>query len=119
MLPDTYLTTDLNKPIKIGEIEVLPLWFDSMGAKSMATFIRTPEVNVLIDPGAAVMQPSYPLKDSEKIAFLATAFQRIKAYCLHSDIVVIAHYHYDHHRLPSELPEPYKGKELYIKIQIR
>ncbi len=115
MLPEEYFKTDLNKPFKVGEMAILPIFFDSMGAKSMCTFVQTPDIKILIDPGAAIMQPSYPLKEEEKELFLGKAIEQIKEYCKKADVVIITHYHYDHHKKPSELPEAYSGKKLYIK----
>ncbi len=115
MLPEDYLKTDINKPIEIGEMKILPVWFDSMGAKSMCTYVQTPDINILIDPAAAIMQPSYPLKENEKEAFLIKALDRVREYSKKADIIIITHYHYDHHKVPSELPEAYIDKQLYIK----
>jgi len=115
MNPEDYFTKDLDKPIKMGEMEVIPVWFDSIGAKSMCTFVKTPDVNILIDPGFAIMQPSYPLSDIEKNAFQKAAEERVREYSKISDVVIITHYHYDHHKRPLELPESYINKELFIK----
>lgn len=43
------------KPITIGKINVHLVWFDSMGAKSSCLLIETPDVKILVDPGAAEM----------------------------------------------------------------
>lgn len=115
MLPEDYFKTNLGKEYRIGEMSILPIYFDSMGAKSMCTFVQTPDVKILIDPGAAIMQPSYPLEEEEKELFLGKAIERIKEYCKIADVVIITHYHYDHHKKPSELKEAYLGKKLYIK----
>jgi len=115
MLPKDYFTTDLNKPFKVREMSILPIWFDSMGAKSMCTYIETPDVKILIDPGVAIMQPSFPNSDEEKVLFLEVAIERVREFCKKADIVIITHYHYDHHKVPVELPEAYLGKKLYIK----
>ena len=40
------------KPITIGKIRVHLVWFDSMGAKSSCLLIETPDVKILVDPGA-------------------------------------------------------------------
>jgi len=33
-------------------MEIVPLAFDSMGTRSMATFVRTGDTSLVIDPGA-------------------------------------------------------------------
>ncbi len=93
-------------------IEFEPIWFDSLGAKSSCTLVRTPDVSVLIDPGCAVMQPSYPLSDEEKIALLEQAFVFISQAAGKADRLVITHYHYDHFLL---VPELYAGKAVWLK----
>lgn len=116
MNPKKYLKKGkFTNAIKAGEINIMPVWFDSMGAKSMCTFIKTPEIRVIIDPGFAIMQRSYPLKDEEKVAFLKAAEERIKKYTKKADIVIITHFHYDHYKRPVEFPESYIDKTLYIK----
>jgi predicted metallo-beta-lactamase superfamily hydrolase len=115
MLPKDYFRTNLKEEYKVGEMAIIPVYFDSMGAKSMCTFVQTPDIKILIDPGAAIMQPSYPLKEEEKEAFLDNAIERIRKYCEKTEVIVVTHYHYDHHKKPSELPEAYLGKRLYIK----
>ena len=73
-----------------------PVWFDSLGAKSSCTLVKTPDVSVLIDPGAAVMQPSFPAPWAKKLYWLAKAELAIKRAAKRADVVVISHYHYDH-----------------------
>lgn len=89
-----------------------PVWFDSMGAKSTCCFLKTPDTSICIDPGVAVMQPSYPLPDLLKKWYKFKAERRIKKACERAEIIAISHYHYDHHTLDSDL---YRGKELWIK----
>ncbi len=101
--------------LKLGDIEVHFLWFDSLGAKSSSLLVKTPEVRLLIDPGAAEMQPSYPLPHEEKLRLREEALAKIKEASSEADLVFISHYHYDHHTLPREAPEIYMGKELWIK----
>ena len=80
----------------MGKLTFEPIWFDSMGAKSSCTLVRTPDVSVLIDPGAAVMQPSFPATWAKKLYWLAKAELAIRKASKRADVVVISHYHYDH-----------------------
>jgi len=73
-----------------------PVWFDSLGAKSSCTFVRTPDVRILIDPGVAVMQPSFPASWAKKLYWEARGRRAIKRAAKNADVVVISHYHYDH-----------------------
>lgn len=93
---------------------VRPVWFDSLGAKSSCTLIRTPDIALLVDPGAAEMQPSYPLPQGRKKELRAEAVSAIVDAAKKADTVFISHYHYDHHLLRKEAPELYAGKRLWI-----
>lgn len=73
-----------------------PVWFDSLGAKSSCTLVKTPDVSVLIDPGVAVMQPSFPASWAKKFYWKAKGMQAIIKASREADVVVISHYHYDH-----------------------
>lgn len=72
------------------------VWFDSLGAKSTCTLIKTPDVTLLIDPGAAAMQPGFPASRVKKLYWLEKARSAIKKASRLADVVVISHYHYDH-----------------------
>ncbi len=89
------------------------VWMDSLGAKSMSVLVETPDVNILIDPGAAIMHPSFPASDKLKLRWLREAKNRIREVAPRADIVVISHYHYDHFT-DFDL-EIYRGKTLFVK----
>ena len=74
------------------------VWFDSFGAKSAAIRVG----GVLVDPGAAAMQPSYPLPGEEKSRLRSEAVKAIEERASSVDVLIITHYHYDHHLLPSD-----------------
>ena len=90
-----------------------PIWFDSLGAKSSCVLVRTSDVSILIDPGIAIMQPSFPASEEEKIEWLIEGEKAIKRASERADIVVITHYHYDHY-FPNDL-DVYEGKLLLVK----
>jgi len=99
----------------LGELTVTPLWFDSLGVKSSSLLVETPDLCLLVDPGAAEMQPSFPLPPKEKARLRLSALNTLRKMAKRADTVFISHYHYDHHTLPSEAPELYLGKQLWIK----
>jgi predicted metallo-beta-lactamase superfamily hydrolase len=72
------------------------LWFDSLGAKSSSVLVETPNVAVLIDPGASGMQPGFPLSRVRKAFYRLRALRRISGAARKAQIVVISHYHFDH-----------------------
>ena len=94
-------------------VDFKPVWFDSLGAKSSCTLVRTPDVSLLIDPGAAVMQPSFPASWAKKLYWYGRGELAIKRAARKADVVVISHYHYDH--FTDFDPQLYKGKLLLAK----
>lgn len=89
------------------------LWSDSLGAKTTSTLVKTPEVNVLIDPGVAVMQPSFPASWVKKFYWKARAWLSIKKASRKADVIVVSHYHFDHFT-PSDMGT-YENKLLLTK----
>jgi hypothetical protein len=86
-----------------------------MGAKASSFLIQTPDIRLLVDPGTAEMQGSYPLPEPDKKSLRQKALQAIIGAAEEADTVFISHYHYDHHTLPEEASELYRGKRLWIK----
>lgn len=94
-------------------LEFQPVWFDSMGAKSSCTFVKTPDIKVLIDPGISSMQPSFPATEKEKNSWLNAGKNEIKKAIEKVDLVVITHYHFDHFMNDEIIC--YLGKKIFIK----
>jgi len=90
-----------------------PVWFDSFGAKSSCVLVSTPDINVLIDPGVAIMQPSFPASEREKEFFRLKGLRAIKKASKKANVIVISHYHYDHF-LKDEL-KIYNKKLIFAK----
>ena len=86
--------------------------FDSLGVKSMCTQVKIGNISILIDPGVAIETDSFPLPLIKRIFLKEKYKRRIRNFCKNSDIIIITHYHWDHH-----IPEGsiYKGKVLLIK----
>ncbi|WP_202318456.1 MBL fold metallo-hydrolase [Archaeoglobus neptunius] len=95
-------------------MEVVPVAYDSMGVRSMATFVRTSDVTVLIDPGVSLAPKRYSLPPHRvEIERMNQKWDEIRRFLAESDLVVITHYHYDHHD-PNDV-EVLNGKKLLIK----
>jgi predicted metallo-beta-lactamase superfamily hydrolase len=95
-------------------MKIIPIASDSMGTRSMATFIITKDCNVLIDPGVALGPyryglPPHPMEMERMIVH----WKRIKSHAKKADVLIVTHYHYDHHD-PDE-PKVYKNKTLLTK----
>jgi len=80
----------------------------------MATFVETDDLAVLIDPGVSLAPirynlPPHPIEEQR----MSERWAEIKEHAARSDVLVVTHYHYDHHD-PDE-PEVYEGKIVYLK----
>ncbi len=94
-------------------IKFEPIWFDSFGAKSSSLWVETPDVKLVIDPGIAAMQPSFPASIDEKLKWKEEGRRRIKKFCEKASVIVITHYHYDHY-LPEDA-DIYRDKIILAK----
>jgi len=95
-------------------LNVLPLAFDSLGVRSMATFVETDDCRVLIDSGAHLAPLRYGLPPhTVEEKRLDELWEKIKQYAVQADVLAVTHYHYDHH--DPDGPEVYKDKAVYIK----
>jgi len=94
-------------------IEFKPIWFDSLGAKSACTLVKTPDISILIDPGVAVMQPGFPAPEEMKVKWARRAERLIKRASREAEVIVISHYHYDHFTDFDE--RIYRGKLILAK----
>ncbi|MGQ9618523.1 MAG: hypothetical protein ACUVUG_06125 [Candidatus Aminicenantia bacterium] len=95
-------------------MKIIPLASDSLGTRSMATFVETDGIRILIDPGVALG----PFRDGlpphpEEIKRMNEEWDKIVKYLQNTEIVIITHYHYDHFR-PS-FANLFKGKKLFLK----
>jgi predicted metallo-beta-lactamase superfamily hydrolase len=93
---------------------ILPLAFDSFGVRSMATFVETDDLRILIDPGVALAPIRYGLGPHFlEWQRLDETWKRIKRYAKEADVLMVTHYHYDHH--DPGYPELYKGRRVFVK----
>ncbi len=95
-------------------VKIVPVAFDSFGARSMATFVETKDVKIMIDPSVALGPRRYGLPP-HKIEYERKDYlwNEIKKFVISSDIVIVSHYHYDHHN-PNET-EILENKILFVK----
>ncbi len=94
-------------------MEIIPIASESLGVRSMATFVKTKDVGIMIDPSVALCPRRYKLPPHKiEEDALENAKQRIRSFTLKSDIVTISHYHFDHYN-PDETF--YKGKKILAK----
>jgi predicted metallo-beta-lactamase superfamily hydrolase len=92
---------------------VTPLAADSLGVRSVATYVECGETRVLIDPGAMLAPNRFGLAPAEEEwEALRRANDRISAYAARASVVFVSHYHEDHFRYDPGL---YAGRRLWAK----
>jgi len=93
---------------------IVPLAYDSFGVRSMSTFVETDDARILIDPAVSLAPIRYGLPPHPiEWRRMGESWGKIKEYAGLADILIVTHYHYDHH--DPEEPEVYKGKIIYLK----
>ena len=99
---------------KAGPVKITPLAADSLGARSMATLVETPDVTVLLDPSVRLGPYRYdlPPHPSEK-ARQKELWQVIRAAAKNAHVLTVSHYHYDHHN--PDAPSIFRGKLAFLK----
>jgi len=94
-------------------MKIVPLAADSLGVRSMATYVECGQTRVLIDPGASLGASRFNLPPSdEEWEALKRANDRISAYATRADVVFVSHYHEDHFRYDPTL---YRDKNVWVK----
>ena len=80
----------------MNRIRFTPIAFESLGVRSMCTFVETPDVKILVDPGAALGPRLRLLPHPEEYNALKDSRQRIREYARMADVLTLSHYHHDH-----------------------
>ncbi|MEE8167677.1 MAG: hypothetical protein V3T58_02250 [Candidatus Hydrothermarchaeales archaeon] len=87
---------------------------DSLGTRSMATFVETKDCKIFIDPAVALGPSRYKLPPHPiELRRMEEHWEAIKRLANKASIIIVTHYHYDHHD-PNE-PELYKDKNVLLK----
>jgi uncharacterized protein len=94
-------------------MKIVPLGAESLGVRSMATYVQVGGRGILIDPGATLAPSRFglPPADAEWEALRRTN-DRISAYAQRAEIVFVSHYHEDHFRSD---PISYAGRRVLVK----
>jgi len=82
----------------LRHIQIVPLAAESLGVRSMCTFVETPDVRVLLDAGVSLGPnrlgfPPHPLEYEA----LRESRRKIAEAAGKAEVVTISHYHFDHH----------------------
>jgi hypothetical protein len=91
----------------------MPLAADSLGVRSMATYVEAGPVRLLLDPGVTLSPGRYALPPAaEEIEALGRARARIAGYATRSTLIVVSHYHADH---CDPAPQLYADRRVWAK----
>lgn len=95
-------------------MKITPLAADSLGARSMATLVETPDVTVLLDPSVRLgpYRYSLPPHETEKTR-QKELWQRIRVASKAANVLTVSHYHFDHHN--PDAPSIFRGKTAFLK----
>lgn len=82
----------------LNKIRVTPLAAESLGVRSMCTFVETPDVKVLLDAGVSLCPNRFGLLPHPiEFKTIATLRRCIADAANKAEVVTISHYHFDHH----------------------
>jgi predicted metallo-beta-lactamase superfamily hydrolase len=94
-------------------VKVVPLAAESLGVRSMATYVECGGTSLLLDPGATLAPSRYNLPPAdEEWEALRRANDRISAYATRAALIFVSHYHEDHFRSD---PATYAGRLVLAK----
>jgi len=73
---------------------IVPLAYDSLGVRSMATFVETDDVRILIDPAVSLAPlryglPPHPMEWKR----MEESWEKIKQYAELADVLIVTHYY--------------------------
>ncbi len=95
-------------------MKILPLAADSLGVRSMATFVETDDITIIVDPGVSLGPIRYELPPHPvEIERMQCARKDIINFIKKAKVVIITHYHLDHYM--PEYSFLFKGKEVFLK----
>ncbi|MFW6117449.1 MAG: MBL fold metallo-hydrolase [Thermoproteota archaeon] len=109
-------------------IQVVPVAAESLGVRSMCTYVETPDVKVLLDAGVSLgpKRLGFPPHPEEYKAILSCR-RRMKRFAEEAEVVTVSHYHFDHHtpsyedwlcnwtRETETARQIYEGKTVLVK----
>lgn len=95
-------------------MKITPLAAESMGTRSMATFVELGKTQILIDPGASLAGSRFDLPPHPLERYQHQKHRdRIALFCQSAHVIVITHFDEDHY-IPDS-PENYRDKVMFIK----
>ena len=84
--------------IMLKHISLVPLAAESLGVRSMCTYVETPDVKILLDAGVSLGPSRFGLPPHpEEFKAIDLCRRKITEAAEKAEIVTLSHYHFDHH----------------------
>jgi len=82
----------------LSKIKIVPLAAESLGVRSMCTYVETPDVKILLDAGASLAPNRFGFSPHPKeYEAMTECRKRISEAAEKAEVVTLSHYHFDHH----------------------
>jgi len=82
----------------LKKIRVVPLAAESLGVRSMCTYVETSDVKILLDAGVSLCPNRFGLPPHPKeFQTIDQCRREIARAAEYTDVVTLSHYHFDHH----------------------
>lgn len=81
---------------EVEKIHFIPLGAESLGVRSMCTYVETPDIKILIDPGVSLGRRFGLLPHPKEYRAIIDCRERIEESASKAEVVTISHYHFDH-----------------------
>jgi predicted metallo-beta-lactamase superfamily hydrolase len=82
----------------LKRIRVIPLAAESLGVRSMCTYVETPDTRILLDAGVSLCPNRFGLSPHPReFKAIMECRRKIASAAEKAEFVTISHYHYDHH----------------------
>ncbi len=91
------------RAVPVGEeLSILPLAFESLGVRGMSLYVRTPDLQLVVDPGSC-LGPRFGLAPHRReYRALSSSRELIQRVARRAEVLTISHFHYDHYLPPFE-----------------
>jgi predicted metallo-beta-lactamase superfamily hydrolase len=84
--------------VVLKKIRVVPLAAESLGVRSMCTYVETPDIRILLDAGVSLCPNRFGLPPhANEFKAIMAARKKIAEAAAKAEVVTISHYHYDHY----------------------
>ncbi len=84
--------------VMLEKIKVVPLAAESLGVRSMCTYVETPDLRILLDAGVSLCPIRFGLPPHPtEFEAIIQCREKISEAAEKARVITISHYHYDHH----------------------